>query len=574
MNFLRIYTYIFCLTLAPHISFGQVNMTFAPVSWVPANAIVSKMVAADGKLYIATDLGLFVHEAGESRQLSTFYVDAFALQKEQIWLASGNLIMEVQSGQRLALPRQSKINQMELVGNALWIAADGGLFKAALSTGKVEELTERNSKFKRAQVNFVHRDKHNILWIGTSDGEYRIDGDKWKQYHRGIEVLDYFENQEGMWFVSADDMWLVDEYNRSYPVGLDEDLVAGKLRDFCLDKRGIMYLASEKLVRYDPYKTQITAYEDEVSQWSSATSSLLAYEQGIVAGTNGKGLYVLDADSTSEIRISIVQDVAVTCENLEGASFTAYVKGGQPPYVFRWDRGKFSDNQVSELGPGKLTLFVQDAADRRSEKSIMVADIVKPTVSLRQIVPAHKGLTDGGILLENGKGNAYTWSDGTEGPELKNKAAGSFEVTVSDASGCTSKANFTIPEADSEILIDLEGVSVGEVVRADNILFKADSTEVLESSLPVLQQIFEFLQNNPSVKLEVGGHTNTIPSHEYCDKLSEERAKNIAAFFYDRGVPKDRLSYKGYGKRQPLTQDTSLEGRRKNQRVEIKVLAR
>ncbi|HMS71220.1 MAG TPA: OmpA family protein, partial [Saprospiraceae bacterium] len=149
-----------------------------------------------------------------------------------------------------------------------------------------------------------------------------------------------------------------------------------------------------------------------------------------------------------------------------------------------------------------------------------------------------------------------------------------YTVTVTDAIGCSNSESFTVNALAESVLINLDTVAVGEVVQVDNILFKADSTEVLGSSLPVLNQIMDFIVSNPKVNIEIGGHTNTIPSHEYCDKLSTDRARNIAQFFYDKGVPTTRVTYKGYGKRQPITNDQSLEGRRKNQRVEIKILAK
>jgi outer membrane protein OmpA-like peptidoglycan-associated protein len=81
------------------------------------------------------------------------------------------------------------------------------------------------------------------------------------------------------------------------------------------------------------------------------------------------------------------------------------------------------------------------------------------------------------------------------------------------------------------------------------------------------------LIKNPNVTVEIGGHTNTIPPDVYCDELSSNRAKNVAYYFYKKGIVEERLSYKGYGKRQPITLDESLQGRQKNQRVEIKILS-
>ncbi|MDX1407115.1 MAG: OmpA family protein, partial [Saprospiraceae bacterium] len=94
-------------------------------------------------------------------------------------------------------------------------------------------------------------------------------------------------------------------------------------------------------------------------------------------------------------------------------------------------------------------------------------------------------------------------------------------------------------------------------------------------SYPVLDEVFRFLVTNEDVIIELGGHTNTKPGDDYCDKLSRARAKAVAEYLFDKGVSRDQVIYKGYGKRKPLIPDDtySLAAQRKNQRVEIKILS-
>ena len=58
-----------------------------------------------------------------------------------------------------------------------------------------------------------------------------------------------------------------------------------------------------------------------------------------------------------------------------------------------------------------------------------------------------------------------------------------------------------------------------------------------------------------------------------CDKLSNDRAKVVAEYLTDKGIPDERLTYKGYGKRRSIASNLTKEGRKKNQRVEIKILS-
>ena len=110
-------------------------------------------------------------------------------------------------------------------------------------------------------------------------------------------------------------------------------------------------------------------------------------------------------------------------------------------------------------------------------------------------------------------------------------------------------------------------------IRMEQLYFPADSSTITKTSVPVLNEVYDFLTSNPRVAVEIGGHTNGTPSHEYCDRLSTERAKAIVDYLVDKGISRKRLQYKGYGKRKPVDTNKTAAGRKKNQRVEIKILS-
>ena len=117
-----------------------------------------------------------------------------------------------------------------------------------------------------------------------------------------------------------------------------------------------------------------------------------------------------------------------------------------------------------------------------------------------------------------------------------------------------------------------EDLKVGEVIRVDKLYFEADKAAIKESSYPVLDQIASVLKKRSTLSIEIGGHTNGLPNHEYCDALSKMRAENVYYYLISKGVAKDRLKYKGYGKRLPIATNDTKEGRTLNQRVEFKIL--
>ncbi len=126
------------------------------------------------------------------------------------------------------------------------------------------------------------------------------------------------------------------------------------------------------------------------------------------------------------------------------------------------------------------------------------------------------------------------------------------------------------------ILKELEDptkLTKGQTIRIDQLYFPADSSTITKSSLPVLTEVYNFLSSNPNVVVEIGGHTNGTPAHEYCDRLSTERAKAIVDYLASKGITRKRLQYKGYGKRNPIDTNSTPTGRKRNQRVEIKILS-
>ncbi len=112
----------------------------------------------------------------------------------------------------------------------------------------------------------------------------------------------------------------------------------------------------------------------------------------------------------------------------------------------------------------------------------------------------------------------------------------------------------------------------GMTLRTNQIFFQADKSLITDQSFEVLDDIYQFLSSNDGVVIEVGGHTNGLPPHNYCDQLSDARAKAVTDYLARKGIDRDRLEYKGYGKRQPIATNDTPAGRRKNQRVEFKIL--
>ncbi len=121
--------------------------------------------------------------------------------------------------------------------------------------------------------------------------------------------------------------------------------------------------------------------------------------------------------------------------------------------------------------------------------------------------------------------------------------------------------------------LDINKVKEGQKLRIENLNFDADTFNIKSEMHPVLNEIYDFLVSNNRVVVEIGGHTNGLPPHAYCNTLSDRRAKAVTDYLIGKGVKKERITHKGYGKTQPVATNNTKAGRRQNQRVEIKILS-
>ena len=120
--------------------------------------------------------------------------------------------------------------------------------------------------------------------------------------------------------------------------------------------------------------------------------------------------------------------------------------------------------------------------------------------------------------------------------------------------------------------IELHPIMIGETMVMRNIFYETDSYELKPESLVELKKLLELLTQNPTMKIEIGGHTDYIGSAEYNQTLSGKRAKAVADFLVNSGVDTSRIAWEGYGLTKPIGDNSTEEGRAKNRRTEIRVI--
>jgi outer membrane protein OmpA-like peptidoglycan-associated protein/tetratricopeptide (TPR) repeat protein len=122
--------------------------------------------------------------------------------------------------------------------------------------------------------------------------------------------------------------------------------------------------------------------------------------------------------------------------------------------------------------------------------------------------------------------------------------------------------------------IPLQPIEVNASVVLKNIFFDFNKYEVKPTSQVELDKVVQLLSDNPTVKIQIAGHTDNIGTNVDNLKLSENRAKAVIAYLAGKGIDPKRLSFKGYGASQPIADNKTEEGMAMNRRTELKVIGR
>jgi outer membrane protein OmpA-like peptidoglycan-associated protein/tetratricopeptide (TPR) repeat protein len=130
------------------------------------------------------------------------------------------------------------------------------------------------------------------------------------------------------------------------------------------------------------------------------------------------------------------------------------------------------------------------------------------------------------------------------------------------------------PDSTYEKNIPLQPIEVDAAIVLRNIFFDFSKFDLKEASQVELDKLVQLLKDNPTVKIQIEGHTDNIGSANDNLKLSENRAKAVVNYLVSKGIAASRLSSKGFGASKPVADNNSEEGRAQNRRTELKVVAK
>jgi len=215
--------------------------------------------------------------------------------------------------------------------------------------------------------------------------------------------------------------------------------------------------------------------------------------------------------------------------------------------------GKQDDVSDINSGTGQTSLFSElnvmevMEVEKKVEKEVQVSDIVEVKTEVEKEVP----------VVET------------------------IEVEKKDSPKNYSLESVNLEEIDStqrELLIkkvkDYYSKSIGtdKSVIFKTIYFSFNSAELLMLSKIELRVLVEYLTENPTVKVEVIGHTDILGDWDVNLNVSRERAGSVYKFLLENKIAHNRIIYYGKGSAAPIASNNTIEGRSKNRRVEIMLL--
>ena len=138
--------------------------------------------------------------------------------------------------------------------------------------------------------------------------------------------------------------------------------------------------------------------------------------------------------------------------------------------------------------------------------------------------------------------------------------------------------NFDLPATadfqEVEKNIELKKIDVGKSIVLRNIFFDFDKATIRSESANELDRLIKLLTDNPTLRIELGSHTDSKGSDDYNMKLSQQRSQSVVNYLIGKGIATARLEAKGYGETVPIASNDTDDGRQQNRRTEFKILSK
>jgi outer membrane protein OmpA-like peptidoglycan-associated protein len=223
-------------------------------------------------------------------------------------------------------------------------------------------------------------------------------------------------------------------------------------------------------------------------------------------------------------------------------------------------------------GFGGLDIYSFELPESMQPKKITYIKATVKDAKTKQLLNANYTVVDLDSKLEKYKGNTPAGNFFVSIDLNKN-----YALQIQKEKYLFYSQNINLKEIASqqkpyELEILLEPIASNNKITLNNVFFDFDKNELNAVSFLELDRVVELLQKNPTLKIEIAGHTDNKGDKKYNQTLSQKRAESVVNYLVQKGIATTRLTAKGYGDTMPLAPNDTEENKAKNRRTELKVL--
>ncbi|MBS1557705.1 MAG: OmpA family protein [Bacteroidetes bacterium] len=150
-----------------------------------------------------------------------------------------------------------------------------------------------------------------------------------------------------------------------------------------------------------------------------------------------------------------------------------------------------------------------------------------------------------------------------------------YALHVAEQGYLFSSLHFNYREKDQDrplqMDIAMQAIKKNAITVLNNIFFEYNQYQINPISYTELDEAWRLLKENPSVKVEISGHTDNVGNENYNQILSQKRAQSVADYLVLKGIAPERLRQVGWGSKKPIKPNDTEENRQANRRIEFKI---
>jgi outer membrane protein OmpA-like peptidoglycan-associated protein len=313
----------------------------------------------------------------------------------------------------------------------------------------------------------------------------------------------------------------------------------------------------------------VNTADAETSPFIASDGISLYYSTAGLSGFGSNDIYVCRRLDDSWLNWSEPQNLGPGL-NTDGwdAYFTIPASGEHAYFVST--KNSFGENDIfrarlsKEAQPEPVALVYGNVYDAQT-KEPMEAEIEYTT---KEAVARTQGQA-----RESGKASAIP-SNGGYKVVLPLRKIYQLSAHVSGFSDAEDLIDLSKDTAYREIRRDLYLVKmeVGQKVLLNNIFFEQSKYDLLDESFPELDRVALLLKSNPTMEIQLEGHTDNQGDFMLNVELSRNRVMAVRDHLVKQGIEQNRIHFKGYGSTRPLANNHTEDNRRKNRRVEFVIV--